>query len=113
MTSLLAPALSGCIRSGVRSQAVHRAAAVAVAATRYRIEKGSLPKSLDDLVPAYLSLAPADPFVAGAPLRFKKTEEALIIYSVGPDGEDDGGPLLPGTEPAAGNDDVGLRLART
>ena len=113
VTSLLAPALSGCIRSGVRSQAVHRAAAVAVAATRYLIEKGSLPKSLDDLVPAYLSLAPADPFVAGAPLRFKKTEEALIIYSVGPDGEDDGGPLLPGTEPAAGNDDVGLRLART
>jgi hypothetical protein len=113
VTSLLAPALSSCIRSGVRSQAFHRAAAVAVAATRYRIEKGSLPKSLDDLVPAYLSLAPADPFAADAPLRFEQTEDALLIYSVGPNGEDNGGPRSPNAEPAAGNDDVGLRLTHS
>jgi type II secretory pathway pseudopilin PulG len=113
VTSLLAPALSSCIQSGIRSQALHRAAAVAVAATRYRIEKGSLPKSLDDLVPPFLPVEPADPFAAAAPLRLKWTDDALLIYSVGRDGEDDGGPLPPGTEPAAGNDDVGLRLTQS
>jgi hypothetical protein len=113
LTGLLAPALSSCIRSGVRSQALHRAAAVAVAATRHRIETGSLPESLDDLVPSYLPLDPADPFADAAPLRLKKSDDSLVIYSVGPDGEDDGGPLPPGTEPAAANDDVGLRLAQS
>ncbi len=113
VTSLLAPALSSCLRQTLESQALHRAAAVAVAATRYRIEKGSLPKSLTDLVPSSLALTPADPFVADAPLRFKQTDDALLIYSLGPDGEDDGGPLPPGTEPAAGNDDVGLRLTQS
>ena len=112
VTSLLAPALSSCIRSGVRSQALHRAAAVAMAATRHRIVKGSLPESLEDLGPEFLPLPPADPFVTDAPLRLKQTDSGIVIYSVGPDGEDDGGPAAPGTEPAGGNDDVGLRLRR-
>jgi hypothetical protein len=113
LTSLLAPALSNCIRNGVRSQALHRAVAVAVAATRLRIEKGSLPESLDDLVPAFLPFSPADPFADNAPLRLTQTDSGLVIYSVGPDGENDGGPVAPGTEPAAGNDDVGLRLPQS
>ncbi len=113
VTSLLAPALSGCIRGGVRSHALHQAAAVAVAATRYRIEKGGLPESLDDLVPAFLPVEPVDPFAANEQLLLKQTDDALLIYSVGPDGEDDGGPFLPGTEPAAGNDDIGLRLPQS
>ena len=86
---------------------------IGLAATRHRIEKGNLPESLDDLVPAFLPFSPADPFVADAPLRLKQTEGGLVIYSVGPDGENDGGPVAPGTEPAAGNDDVGLRLAQS
>lgn len=113
VTSLLAPALSSCIRSGVRSQALHRAAAVAVAATRHRIEQGSLPESLDDLVPVFLPLSPADPFAANAPLRLTQTDGGLVIYSVGPDGEDAGGPVAPGTETGAANDDVGLRLPQS
>ena len=113
LTSLLAPALSSCIRNGVRSQALHRAVAVAVAATRHRIEKGSLPESLDDIVPAFLPFSPADPFADNAPLRLTQTDSGLVIYSVGPDGENDGGPVAPGTEPAAGNDDVGLRLPQS
>jgi hypothetical protein len=46
-------------------------------------------------------------------LRLEQTDDALLIYSIGPDGEDDGGPVAPGKEPAAGNDDVGLRLAQS
>lgn len=113
VTSLLAPALSSCLRSGVRSQALHRAAAVAVAATRYRLENGSLPESLDNLRPDFLPLPPADPFAANTPLRLKQNDDGIVIYSVGPDGEDDGGPSPPDTDPGAGNDDVGLRLRQS
>jgi len=49
-----------------------------------------LPNSLDDLVPAYLAQIPADPFGDG-PLKAVRTDRALAIYSVGPDGVDDGG----------------------
>lgn len=110
LTSLLAPSLSSCIRSVIRSQALHRAAAVAVAVTRHQVAKGNQPQTLDDLGPDFLPLAVADPFVNNTPLRLKQTDTGIVIYSVGPDAEDDGGPVTPGAEPAAGNDDVGLHV---
>ena len=113
LTSLLAPSLSSCIRSVIRSQALHRAAAVAVAVTRYQVAKGNQPQTLDDLGPDFLSLALADPFVNSAPLRLKQTGTGIVIYSVGPDAEDAGGPVPPGAEPAAGNDDVGLHVPQS
>jgi hypothetical protein len=45
----------------------------------------------------------------------RQAETELLVYSVGPDGEDDGGPVTPspaaGTDTVEGNDDVGLRMA--
>jgi len=66
------------------------AAGTAVAACRYRIARGQWPDKLDDLVPAYLIVSPIDPF-DGKPLRWKSGGEKIVIYSVGPDGKDDGG----------------------
>jgi len=40
----------------------------------------------------------------------RKTAAFWMVYSVGPDGEDDGGPTAPGAEKVEGNDDVGLRM---
>ena len=54
---------------------------------------------------------PRDPFTDDKPLLLKRTDAFWTVYSVGPDGEDDGGPPAPGTEKAEDNDDVGLRLA--
>src|SRR5262249_38244412 len=48
------------------------------------------PASLDALVPGYLASAPADPFGRG-PLRVKAEGGDVRVYSVGPDGVDDGG----------------------
>jgi hypothetical protein len=110
-TSLLAPALSSVTRSQIKSQAHHGAAEVLVAATRARLETGTLPDAAADLVPNELSALPRDPFQADQPLLFKRTDDSWIVYSVGPDGEDDGGPLPVGAEAVAGNDDIGLRMA--
>jgi hypothetical protein len=62
-------------------------------------------------VPDYLPAFPLDPFTTDAPLRTKRTDDGwLIVYSVGPNGEDDGGPPPRGTQRPQENDDVGLRL---
>jgi len=110
-TSLLAPALSSVSRSQLKSQAHHGAAEVLVAATRARLATGSLPDTAKALVPDVLPALPRDPFTADRPLVSKRADGSWIVYSVGPDGEDDGGPLPPGAEAVSGNDDIGLRMA--
>jgi len=116
LSSLLVPALGSVVRVHAEAEARHRAAAVLVAATRQRLETGELPKSLDDLVPNPLSTVPRDPFTADQPLLMKRGNDSLLVYSIGHDGEDDGGPArrdpaAPGAERVEGNDDIGLRMA--
>jgi len=41
----------------------------------------------------------------------KRSDDGIAVYSVGPDGNDDGGPVPPGEEAAEGNDDVGFVMA--
>lgn len=111
ITGLMAPALTSVLKSQAKSQALHRAAEVLVAATRDRLAGGSLPESAAALVPGRLAAVPLDPFTADQPLLAKQTDGYWTVYSVGPDGEDDGGPAAPGAEAKPGNDDIGLRLA--
>lgn len=67
------------------------AAKAALGVERYRLANhNQLPNSLEDLVPSFLAAEPIDPF-DGKPLRFKKLAKGYVIYSVGPDGIDDGG----------------------
>jgi hypothetical protein len=109
---MFAPALGGTFKSQCKSQALHRCAAVLVAATRFRVATGALPESAAALVPDHITAVPLDPFTAHTPLRVKRTDDGgLTVYSVGPDGEDDGGPPARGAERPQDNDDVGLHLA--
>ncbi len=60
---------------------------------------------------------PADPF-DGKPLRCKRTADGLMVYSVGPDGEDNGGKINRKNAKEKGSDmgfqlwDVGKRRQR-
>lgn len=111
LSSLILPALSAAMRAEVASQMRHQAALVAVAATRMRLEEGRLPDSLSDLVPRFLPAVPRDLFTPGGLLRLTRTDDALTIYSVGPNGTDDGGPDVAASDPHNMTDDVGLSLA--
>lgn len=62
-----------------------------LAAARYEREHGRYPDALDDLVPEYLDSVPRDPFGAGEPLKYRRTETGAIIYSIGPNEIDHGG----------------------
>ncbi|MEZ5300672.1 MAG: hypothetical protein R3F11_08445 [Verrucomicrobiales bacterium] len=59
-----------------------------LALRRHEFAHGSLPDSLDALVPEFLDAVPADPY-DGKPLRYSK--ENRIVYSVGKDLVDGGG----------------------
>lgn len=107
---LITPPYRGVLRMQAKSRALHRAAEVLVAATRERLETGSLPESLEALVPSGLPAVPRDPFTTDQSLRSKRTVTEWLVYSVGPEGDDDGGPVSPGGEKSPDNDDIGLRI---
>jgi hypothetical protein len=98
--------LAGPPQGGLlRTHALLRCAVVALAAERYRLAHGDWPRSLTDLVPAYLPAVPLDPF-DGQPLRYRRTGTGAVIYSVGEDGRDDGGDPSRPTEAGPPRDEV-------
>lgn len=72
------------------------AAEAAIAAERYRLQESRYPADLDALVPEYLDGVPTDRFT-GEPLHYRLENNRPLLYSVGPDRDDDGG-----TPPAEG-----------
>ena len=74
-----------------------RATAIMLGLRLYSLDHGGkLPARLDDLVPAYLPVVPADPMASGGrPLRFIADETDPRIYSVGTNGTDEGGSEAP------------------
>jgi hypothetical protein len=65
-------------------------ARTAIAVQRYRLANGRLPERLEDLTPMFLDRVPTDLF-DGRPLRLQRLNPGFVVYSVGPDGTDDGG----------------------
>ena len=129
LASLLMPAIPGILEVGFRNEAEHRLAEVLVAATRYRLVRGHLPEHLSDLVPEFIPAIPADPFTATMhpaskgppsfePVRLVITPEAWTVYSVGPNGRDEGGRTGSagdgrGAVPTEIRDDITLPMRRS
>ncbi|UCD28201.1 MAG: hypothetical protein JSV03_14085 [Planctomycetota bacterium] len=67
-----------------------RSARTAMAIERYRLVHNKFPEKLYQLVPDYLDNVPLDPFDKKT-LRYRIDEDAVIVYSIGEDGKDDGG----------------------
>ena len=106
---LLCPAMSKVGEACIRRQAQLRCSIAMTAAERYRLSKGKWSESLDALKEAgFLNQIPIDVY-DGQPLRLKRLDDGLVIYSVGPDGQDDGG-KLDRQHPRAKGTDLGCRL---
>jgi hypothetical protein len=92
------PRPRGFVPDGLRELDVERfvrdrASRIAIAVARFRLaHAGALPSSLDALVPDYLAAVPQDP-LSGGPMRYRVGPGAYTVYSVGMDGDDDGGDL--------------------
>jgi hypothetical protein len=107
LTRAFIPAVRTVRGAILRDRASLSCAVAALAAERYRLTHKRWPDALADLVPAYLSAEPIDPFT-GEPLRFVKHDAGIVLYSVGEDDADDDGDVDP---PATGRPpDIGFRL---
>lgn len=74
-----------------RGKALHEATLTVVALLRHRLEKGSYPAVLAELKQGgYLDTLPADPYGSGL-LVYKATGDDFVLYSLGPDFDDDDG----------------------
>lgn len=75
---------------------------VAFALAAYRADHGSYPAALGDLARDYLPEVPGDVF-SGRALVYKPDPKGYLLYSVGPNGKDEGGRWLdddpPGDDP--------------
>jgi len=91
-----------------RGHAALRCLAAAVAAERYRRLHGEWPQSLVQLTPDLLAAVPDDPFTGG-PLLYRRLPDGVVIYSVGQDGEDNGG-KVDGVKVSDPGTDIGIRL---
>jgi hypothetical protein len=83
----------GSFRAALAETQAHLTLAAA-ALHLYRLQQGHYPEGWDALLPDYLDQAPEDPFRA-APLIYRRANGGYLLYSGGPDGDDDGGVALP------------------
>ena len=113
VTALLTPAIGKAIENVEKARMRHTTALVAIAATEFRITHESLPEKADVLVPKLLPFLPKDVFVDKSRLRYSVKNDGIAIYSVGPNGKDDGGPGPDIGKDQPKNDDVGIFLRQS
>jgi hypothetical protein len=102
---------SAIIKAHSSSMARMESARTAFAIERFRLaHQQALPDSLAELAPNYLPAVPRDPFDE-QPLRFKRLPRGYVVYSVGPDGVDNGGAESP-TQNVTTNYDVTFTVER-
>jgi hypothetical protein len=65
--------------------------ATMLALRAFQLERGRYPTTLRELTPRYLKHVPIDPFGDTEPLRYENQGNTYLLYSIGPDGVDDGG----------------------
>lgn len=101
-TKITVPSLERAMQLDARTTGIVRSAIAALAAERYRMDKGRFPSRLDELTPGYLETVPLDPF-DDKPLKYWVTDREIVIYSIGDDLADSSGDvaalLPPGSQP--------------
>lgn len=91
LLNLLIPAVGKIVAIGYRVQIQSEATVVILAVQRYKLDKSRFPASLEELVKdGYLKQVPIDPY-SDKLVVYKPTENNFILYSIGPDFEDNGG----------------------
>jgi hypothetical protein len=106
LVGLLTPAVLKAQTAHDKSEQMRRNVQIAFALAAYRSQYGRYPEKLDSLVPEYLATLPDDLF-SGKPVIYRLTEDGYLLYSVGPNGEDEGGR---GPEDQPRGDDLTVRV---
>ncbi|MFM7470661.1 MAG: hypothetical protein ACKO5P_04035 [Nodosilinea sp.] len=108
LVGLMMPAADRAATAADRRRQTRDVLLVAFALARFRGVHGRSPASLDELSPDVLGEVPGDLF-RGGELAYRPDDEGFLLYGVGPNLRDDGGPST-GDEPSS--DDIGVRVPR-
>jgi hypothetical protein len=106
--------------AGARIQTERDLALLALALGGYHADRGVYPTSLTELSPSFVKVIPKDRFTGGE-LRYAIATNGYLLYSVGPNGEDDGGrnfndqaytsaDYQAATEEEKARDDIAIRM---
>jgi hypothetical protein len=106
MIGLMLPAVDKIASSADRIDQVQRNLHLAFALAAYHSDRGRYPARLDELAPNYLERIPDDLF-SGTTLIYRPAADGYLLYSVGPNGVDDGGR---GYDDQPRGDDVSVRI---
>lgn len=106
MVRLLFPAVFALNQAEERSLQRYKNLQLAFALAAYRSDHGSYPKSLDALAPTYLNMVPNDIF-SGKPLKYRGANDSYLLYSIGPNEQDDEGRFFDDMPPG---DDIRVRM---
>lgn len=90
LVSVLLPAVSGLVDFQLQQRTRSDLTLVAAMLALHRVKNGAYPKALANLVPAYDKDVPLDRY-SGQPLIYRREGNGYILYSVGENGQDDGG----------------------
>lgn len=91
VSRVLLPSLARATTLSERLQADYALARGVVAIRRYmKLHDGKAPETLDEAIAGPVSESLTDPF-SGEPLQYRRTADGWVLYSIGPDLEDDGG----------------------
>jgi len=108
LAGMLAPPMDKILLAEAIIEAKFRATFLLAALATARYITGVTPESLDELAPEYINTLPLDPF-SGESFKYVVSNERLTLYSVGPDGKDEGGKEE--WSSAAGKGDIIFHLA--
>jgi len=91
LTEMLLPIMPSARFNLERARALDSLLMLQLALRAYRLEHGTQPQRLGELVPAYLPRLPEDPFALKGGFGYRRSGGSRVLYSIGPDGKDDGG----------------------
>jgi hypothetical protein len=91
---ILAPVSDGMIIRSQVNRSQNGLLETTIALRAYKLLHGAYPASLADLSPQIMKTQPTDPFASGQPFQYRRNGAAYILYSIGPDGKNDGGKAI-------------------
>lgn len=86
------PSITHCLKAEDRAVGGSHVTRTAFALAGYRAEHRVYPDTIAQLCPQYVAAVPVDPLSpSSSPLHYHRVGAGYVLYSVGPNGKDDGG----------------------
>jgi len=113
LTRLILPDLTHVVTRNAEHDAAVDVARVGLGLKLFKQKNGAYPDTLDKLAPEFLENIPVDPFT-GKALIYRKADAGFMLYSLGPNQQDDNGMPKPTGPKTTGNEpyDIVWKCAR-